>query len=255
MIAQKMRASLALVLLACLPCACRDTQSPVAAVERIVLEAPCGFRVAVWLHRPAQANPPGLLLLHAYGGTHERWRSFAERACGEGYLVALPDLPGHGESRLRRGETVPHQSFRPEDWRAMAADFSVVGRAMCEAGANPANLALVGEDMGTTLALLALQHDPQWQAAVLLSPGLEYQGVPAEPAIRELVTRPVLLMASENDAYSASSAETLKNAAPGFSQLEMYSGTAHGADLFVMAPTAEDTALHWLGETIGLQKR
>lgn len=234
--------------------ACRNSkQDALAPPEMRTIESPSGFQLAMWCFPPAQAHAPGLVLLHAYRGEHSRWTAFAEQAQREGYWVASVDLPGHGQSRTRNGVTVDAQALTVNDWLAVARDLSTVKQTLLALGADPDNIAIAGEDLGANLALHAIHEDPQFQAAVLLSPGLEYRGVSTEAVASEMRTRPLLILAAENDAYAVASAEALKNAALGFSELQVYAGTAHGVDLLTAAPAAEELMLHWLSKVIGLR--
>jgi hypothetical protein len=88
-------------------------------------------------------------------------------------------------------------------------------------------------------------------AVVLLSPGLDYKGVQAEGPMRNLARRPVLLMTSRGDSYSASSCDTLEKAGSGLCELREYDGAAHGTALFDLSPTAVEQILLWLHPIIG----
>src|SRR6266849_2861657 len=68
--------------------------------------------------------------------------------------------------------------------------------------------------IGANGALLFAAEEPRVRCAVLLSPGLDYHGVTTEAAIAQM-KRPVLLVASEEDEYSAQSARRLERLAPG----------------------------------------
>ncbi len=208
--------------------------------------------MAVFLYSPVKSHAPGLVLLHAYRGDHNRWAAFAEQAREAGYWVAAVDLPGHGHSHLRKGAPIEAPAMKPDDWMAVARDLGQVAQTLTALGADPDNIAIAGEDLGANLALQAIHENPQYQAVVLVSPGLDYHGVASETVIRDVRTRPILILAAENDAYAAASAESLKNAAPGFSELQVYAGTAHGADLFASSPASEELALHWLSKVVGL---
>jgi len=80
----------------------------------------------------------------------------------------------------------------------------------------------------------------------MLSPGLTYKNLAIEKAMTELSDRPVLIMAAEGDSYAASSSATLKAAAPGYSELRTYKGTAHGTDLLSAHRTVIPQILQWL---------
>ncbi|MBW7866606.1 MAG: hypothetical protein GX580_13025 [Candidatus Hydrogenedens sp.] len=210
--------------------------------SELVLTTANGVKVAATLHRPPAASttggpPPGLILAHRHGGDRQIWEGFAAFARGLGYLSVAVDLHGLG------GET--------DDWRGELAALAAAKAALLEHGADPENLAVLGEELGASLALLYALDEPAMQAVVMLSPGLELRGIDAESAIRRLKDCPVLILSAQNDAYAASSAAALKAAAPVFAEAQSYSGAAQGADLFAANGGAMSQVTQWLKSVIG----
>jgi len=80
----------------------------------------------------------------------------------------------------------------------------------------------------------------------MLSPGLNLYGLNVEDDIRRLKDCPVLLVTCDNEAYSASSATTLKAAAPAYSEIQHYTCASLGTDLFVFHPNAMNQVIDWL---------
>jgi dipeptidyl aminopeptidase/acylaminoacyl peptidase len=62
--------------------------------------------------------------------------------------------------------------------------------------------------------------------------------------------RPVLIVASREDTYSAQSSQTLDTLAKGRHRLVMYNNAGHGTRMFNHVPTMESTLLEWLGSTL-----
>jgi hypothetical protein len=85
---------------------------------------------------------------------------------------------------------------------------------------------------------------------VLVSPGLDYKGVKTKDAIIAYGRRPVLLMSSQGDAYSASTCSELKANAPGLCEIRQYQGSAHGVDLLDISTTAREEVFLWLGQML-----
>lgn len=208
-----------------------------------------GVELHVVVYPVSAQRPPGLILLHRYGADSHVWDAFARAAQREGYLTAVVDLRGHGRS-VRRGKTALDYREMPDAaWNAASADVRAAKQALIQAGADPENLAIGGEALGANLALRAARIDPEFQAVIALSPGLEENGIAAGPEIRAMRERPVLMVVSDGDSYAATSATALKQAAPGFCELRTYAGAAHGADLLAANPAAVSMILGWL-ETV-----
>lgn len=210
--------------------------------EELILTTADGARVAATLHRPVAASisggrPPGLILAHRHGGDRQIWEGFAAFSRGLGYLSVAVDLQGLG------GEA--------DAWRGALAALAAAKAALLEHGADPENLAVLGEELGASLALLYALNEPAMQAVVMLSPGLELRGIDAEAAMRRLRDCPVLILSAQNDAYAASSAAALKAAAPVFAEAQSYSGAAQGADLFAAHGGAMSQVTQWLKSVIG----
>ena len=168
------------------------------------------------------------------------------------------DLRGHGASRTGGdGRPLDYKSVQSGfgGWSSALADLRAAGAALVAAGANPKNLAVVGEELGASLALKHVLADPSMQAVVMLSPGLDLFGLNVEDDIRRLKDCPILIVTSENEAYSASSSATLKAAAPAYSEIQHYTGASLGTDLFAFHPNAMNQVVDWLRPIIDPKPR
>ena len=77
----------------------------------------------------------------------------------------------------------------------------------------------------------------------LLEVALDYRGVTTDEQIELYGERPLLIVASEEDAYAADSSQTLADTAQGQVQLEMYNGAGHGTRMFAQLFPDDDS--HW----------
>ena len=225
----------------------RDTAPVVADVQ---FDTADGFRIHGTVYPIESDRPPGLILVHMLGSDRSRWQDFARRAQRAGFMCLAYDMRGHGQSSVQNGQSRPFARFADSDWAAATGDIEAAKKALVAQGADPANLAVVGASIGANLALVYAQRDRDIQAVVLLSPGLEYKSIRTEPVMKAYPGRPVLLMASEEDTYSAKSCAVLKEAARGYSELRGYAGSAHGTDLLVSEQGAAEQILMWLGEIL-----
>jgi len=210
-----------------------------------------GYTIAGTLYTVDRARPAGLVLVPMLGATRDRWQSFARAAQAQGILTLAIDLRGHGDSTARSGEKVSYKSFAAEDWLAAVDDIAAAQKALVDAGADPDNIAVAGASIGANLALRYAAAGADVQAVVLVSPGKDYRGVTVEDAIAKLGQRPVLLMDSIGDSYSADTCNALKARAAGHCELHEYPGAAHGTDLLDENENAAGQILLWLGAVIG----
>ena len=207
--------------------------SPCAAAARSVTLTVEGQPVAAlyWLPAPSgKAKVPGVILLHMLGRSKEDWRGFGDEFERSGYAAIAVDLRGGGNAGERKlvGDARAAFEFLT---RQPEVDASRIG--------------VVGASIGANGALLFAVEEPRVRCAALLSPGLNYRGVSTVPAISKM-TRPVLLVASEDDEYSAQSVRRLDQLAPGPKLLRMYPHAGHGTQIFGAGVGLEKEILSFL---------
>jgi 2-succinyl-6-hydroxy-2,4-cyclohexadiene-1-carboxylate synthase len=108
-------------------------------------------------------GPETIVALHGFTGNHAQWDDFTAAAVKQGYRVAAPDLPGHGESDA------------PQDYRLYDMDHTV--RALAEALKilKIARVHWLGYSLGGRIAIGAAVTLPELTlslTAVSASPGL-----------------------------------------------------------------------------------
>lgn len=115
----------------------------------------------VCTHTWGEASLPPLLLLHGFLGTGEDWSEIAE-TLSKNFYVIVPDIPGHGATRLRDSATNHSEVF------SMNMVASSILQVLSALGIKTAYLC--GYSMGGRLALyLALRFPERFRAAVILS--------------------------------------------------------------------------------------
>ncbi|MCH8156736.1 MAG: alpha/beta fold hydrolase [Nitrospinae bacterium] len=226
-----------------------DPDSP----KTVYLDTDDGYRIAVDLYSANGAQPPALILVHMLGSDRKAWRYLARRARAKGYTCAAFDMRGHGDSTRKDGSHAPPSDFGPQDWLSVLDDIRAVKTLLLESGTNPDRLAIIGASIGANLALRYAVLDPDIQSVILLSPGLDYRGIATEKTIRALRKTPVLFMSGDGDRYAATSSATLETLAPGYSELRIYPGSAHGTDLLDTSDAALEQIFQWLESTLGAQ--
>ncbi len=211
------------------------TPLPSANTRRITIATADGETLVGTFYPPPDSPAAGVLLLHMLGHRKEDWAQFATRLQETGYGVLALDLRGHGESGGER------------NWTSMPDD---VQRAWTTLVAQPEvdreRTGIVGADIGANLALLAAGEEAEVRAVVLLSPGLDYHGIRTEEAMTAYGARPLLVVASQEDTYAATSAQALVALAQGPAAITLYTNAGHGTDMFGPQPDLVDLLLSWL---------
>ena len=218
-----------------IPACQSETQLP--AEERLSFTTDSGLEIAGTIYRPTDREPPwpGVLLLHMIYGQRQDWDAFGKTLAQNGLAALAIDLRGHGETG---GEM---------EWELTRLDLDQVWEAFGELPEiDPNRSAVIGASMGANMAVLLGADQPGVRALVLLSPGVNYYQVLTPKPLAEYGERPVLIIASQEDAYAASSAEELLKYARGEAQLEMFTEIGHGTQMLANQPNLTTLILEWL---------
>jgi dienelactone hydrolase len=208
--------------------------------EDMTIEGAGGLAIAGTLTRPAGDGPyPGVILLHMLGSDRSAWEEvgLTGALAGAGFAVLAVDLRGHGET----GGVVDWE-LAPDDlarvWEAYAAREDV----------DEMRTAVVGASIGSNLALRLGADIPEIGAVVLLSPGLDYRGVTTNDQMDRYGERPVMLVASQDDPYSAASVDALAESAEGDLLTQIYSSAGHGTAMVAAEPDLTVLIVEWLSQ-------
>ncbi len=166
-----------------------------------------------------QGTKQGVLLVHQLPANKESWSGFVPELNAKGYSVLAIDYRGRGESS--------GQLQTAQDFQNIALDIDA-GIDFLKTK-NVESVIIIGASIGANHALLAGVRRSEVNAIVLLSPGLDYRGVKTE-IVASQSTKPLLIVASQDDEYSAMSAKKLYEVAKG--ELKMFDHAGHGTDMF-----------------------
>jgi len=189
---------------------------------------------------PAESKK-GVILLHMLGWTRQTWKGFTPILQQQNYNVLIIDLRGHGQSTE---ENMNYKEFSGKEFNAMVKDVKAA-KVFLQTKGNE-EIHVIGASIGANLALNYAAGDEDIKSIILLSPGLNYKEIKTEETIKKY-TRPLLLVASEEDEYSAASAKQLHNLSPSErKELKMYNNADHGTRMFANEPTLKETILKFL---------
>ncbi|HXH25825.1 MAG TPA: hypothetical protein VNI78_11280 [Vicinamibacterales bacterium] len=210
-----------------------------AAGRPVAVPSPDGRTISGWLveasHRPA----PAVVLVPMLARPKEDWQAAADRLAGAGITALAIDLPA---------------SAVPADPGALAGWSADVGAAVAFLSARPdvrpGGIGAAGASLGASLVALAAATDPRIRSVALVSPALDYRGVRIEAAMRDLGSRPALLLASRRDPYAARSVRTLATGAPGRREAHWSDVAAHGSVLLAREPDLVRVLVEWFQRTL-----
>ena len=220
------------------PSGIQTTEIPVKSVEEVLIPVE-DLDLAGTLYYPQDHTPswPGVILIHMLYGERSQWGLFPEQLTAAGFAVLNIDLRGHGETG---GEV---------DWDLAISDLQQVwGYFAGQPDIDQERIAFIGASIGANLALIASSNEPAVRTAVSLSPGLSYAGVETENAMNAYRNRPILIAASQDDAYAANSSTVLEGTAAGESQLIMYQDAGHGTLMLRAEPELAQEITAWLSQ-------
>ncbi|MBN2303497.1 MAG: alpha/beta fold hydrolase [Anaerolineae bacterium] len=211
------------------------TPLPTDATLPLVISAGDGLVLQATLYGAAVRPAPGVLLLHMESRDRTSWDDLPERLQARGYAVLVIDQRGHGST----GGAV--------DWALALDDIRAAMSQLAELpGINPAQIAVIGAGIGANLGLNACVDTAGCVGAVLLSPGLDTRSITTADAMARIGFRPVLIIASENDANNPADSITLNGLATGPHELILYPAAGHGTDMFAAEPGLADRLIDWL---------
>ncbi|MCP4428637.1 MAG: alpha/beta fold hydrolase, partial [Chloroflexi bacterium] len=219
------------------------TMAPETAVlqptaENVTIEAADGLTIYAAYDGPGGMAPfPGVILLHMNGSKRQVWQEigFVQKLVANGYAVLAVDMRGHGETGGVK-DWVQAEDDMLRVWAYFAGREEVDGE----------RTAVIGASIGSSMALVTGANETAVKTVALLSPGLNYFDIDTPAALAGYGERPLFIAASEADAYSADSAQTLAEQALGEAELVIYDGAEHGTDMFPVQPDLADLLLAWI---------
>lgn len=189
------------------------------AAEKVSFESDDGVQLIGEFYKPSSPQKFTLLLLHGLASVKEEWTPFAQFLNSKGYGVLIYDARGHGGSKKKKsGGSVDFHMFfgrgLSSDWGKMIEDLgSAVRFLRNKYKLDTKFIGVGGASLGANVALRFAAKNPATPFAVLLSPGIDYQGIATHDVMEKMVSRPVLLAASPGDRYAYQSVKELERIA------------------------------------------
>lgn len=193
-------------------------QRPVMSGERVSFVTSDGVNIVGSYY---DGGDNSVILLPILGGKRSDYNNFAEFLQKKNYTVLSIDMRGNGDSGSG-GLTAIDYTKSVND--VAAAKAFILGR-----GKSPQGVSIIGASIGANIALKYATGDSSIRSIVLLSPGLDYQGITVMDKI-VYYSGPLLLVAAQDDSFSASTVRALSTADP-HAQFKIYDSGGHGTAL------------------------
>jgi alpha-beta hydrolase superfamily lysophospholipase len=213
--------------------------SDAAAQTRVSLLTIDGISISGTYFEPSRRPAAAVLLVHMPTRSRNDWATVAPRFAARGVGALAIDLRGHGDS-----SSVP---LDPGNLLQDTRDLQVaIAWLKQRPEVIPGRIGILGASLGANLAVVVGGEDPSIHAIALLSVTLDFRGVRTEAAMRKFGSRPVLMMASEEDAYASRSTRQLAGAGTGTRDVRLVQGAGHGTVMLTRQPELVDAVVDWL---------
>lgn len=216
-----------------------------ARSQRVSFRTNDGVTIAASFYESTRKPAPAVICLHMLTRNRRDWEPVAIQLAASGIAALTVDFRGHGESGVPPTDAAAGFASLAEDVAAAKRYLDSRPDVMRD------RIAIAGASLGADVALIAASSDPAFQAVALLSPTMDYRGLRLEPAAKKYGARPMLLVASREDSYSARTIRDLtKGDQPGTAREKIVVESGHGTMMFTRDTGLIRTLVDWFQRTL-----
>ncbi|HSL24288.1 MAG TPA: alpha/beta fold hydrolase [Vicinamibacterales bacterium] len=227
----------ALVLVFALPAAAQRT-------HRVSFRAADGALISATFFEPSRRPAPAVILLHMLTRNRRDWEPVAGRLAADGIAALAIDFRGHGESPPSADDS---GVLTPLIKDVAAARQYLASRPDVQAD----RIGLAGASLGANVAVTYAAGDPAVRSLALLSPTMDYRGIRIDQHVRKYSPRPMLLVASREDAYALRTLRDLVKADKNGSREQIVLDEAgHGTRMLSRAGDLVRMLVEWFHRTL-----
>lgn len=206
----------------------------------------------VGFYKSPEKNNHVLVALHGLASSKEEWMMLVTKLDQFGWGWLIYDGRGQGESSLTKGKDNSPNGYRyfsrpgpGSEWDRMVNDLGAAMQFLDKKGIKKNQVVLAGASLGANICLryAALTRFPS--RVLLLSPGLDYQGVRTDDVVSTLKPSHVLLIAHPSDIYSFQSCLDLKRKVPA---LTFWTDVKAGHGVQMLDDQLLPRIIDWLGK-------
>ena len=204
-----------------------------------------GFEIYSTLY--AVNNPQTqVLLLHGFRGKQEDYAELVQVLTEKNINVITLDFRGHGKSIFKNNVEIREQDLTLSDYNYLSTDLEGVINYLDSKNLN-SNFSIVGSDLGANVALLfATKHNNAVKKLILLSPSQNYYGVITTDAIKKYNNSLYVVTSISDDLSYEGSKFVYDNSISEDKEFKLYSGSGHGAQIFLYERGMFDKVSFWL---------
>jgi alpha-beta hydrolase superfamily lysophospholipase len=199
---------------------------------------------------PTAAGPhPAVVLFHQLGKNNADMLPLVAPLLEQGFIVVNVDMRGHGLSQGQGAARISYKNFNAGDWAKLPSDLHVVLHNVPSIkDVDAKKLAIIGASINANAAIMQGINEPDLQAFVLLSPGLDFHGLKPDSAIKSL-HKPALIVAAKDDSYSADSGLKLSKMNKN-SSFDLLPSGGHGGQMLASHPDLNKQIATWLHKAV-----
>lgn len=210
--------------------------------QRVSFRTDDGVTIAATWYEPSSRPAPAVVLVHMLQRSRRDWDGLASRLAAAGIGALAIDLRGHGESS-------PSAAAEASGYADLVQDVRAARRFLgSRPDVIPSRIGIAGASLGANLAALAAA-DGAFASVALLSPSLDYRGLRIEAAVRKYGSRPMLLVASDDDPYARRSALDLQKTGASRELLSLV-GAGHGTNMLGRAYELPQALVEFFSRTL-----
>lgn len=210
--------------------------------QRVSFRTDDGVTIAATWYEPSSRPAPAVVLVHMLQRNRRDWDGLASRLANAGIGALAIDLRGHGESS-------PAAAAEASGYADLVQDVRAARRFLgSRPDVIPSRIGIAGASLGANLAALAAA-DGAFASVALLSPSLDYRGLRIEAAVRKYGSRPMLLVASDDDPYARRSALDLQKTGASRELLSLV-GAGHGTNMLGRAYELPQALVEFFSRTL-----
>jgi dienelactone hydrolase len=238
---------LALFLLVALPV---PAFAETAGSREVVITAADGQPLSGLLGRGGEANGAGVVLLPMYRQTKESWGPLLTVLNRRGFTTLALDLRGHGDSRMAPDGTDLSRQVAgrdPDLFNKMHLDAEAALRYLSGQGVAAERIGIVGASVGGSVAIDTITRGKvPVRAAVVMTPGREYLGIPTMTQIDNWPDIPLLILSSEEEAERGAAPIHRRLQGRNAELLTFPEEDIHGTNMFGTVAGVEELIADWL---------
>jgi len=220
--------------------------------REVTFTAADGYPLVATLNLPVDGTDIkiGAILLPMYRHTAESWHPLVQRLTAAGFTCLSMDLRGHGQSRFGPDGSDGAKKVEdrePQFFNRMYLDVAAAETWLRTAAPQLEKMVLVGASVGCSVAVHAISGGAvQAAAAVLMTPGQNYLGIPTMQQLQTWPALPLLLLSSEEE-QGRGAAAIYRQLQDRGAELKLFPQTGiHGTNMFGRVAGVEELITSWL---------